>query len=64
MEKAQCVPISHLPLDIIRTNCPRFDANLFLWWQFCTGVSEEETRTKKQHEDGAEKLNFLPRIVC
>lgn len=51
-----CVPISHLLLDIIRTNCPIFDADLFLWWRFPTGVSEATTRRKKQHEDELEKL--------
>lgn len=51
-ESTVCVPISHFPVDIIRTNCPIFDSNLFLWWQFPTGVSdEEEMRRKKQHED-------------
>lgn len=51
-----CVPISHLLLDIIGTNCPIFDVDLFLWWRFPTGVSEAEAMKKKPHEDEFEKL--------
>lgn len=53
-------------LDIIQTNCPIFDVNLFLWWQFPTGVSEETMR-KKQLEDELEKLmplQGLPSSAC
>lgn len=52
-----CVPISHLPLDIIRTDCPIFDTNLFLWWRFAAAASEVETTAgKKRHEGELEKL--------
>lgn len=56
--KAQyvCVPISHLPLDIIKTNYPIFDTNLFLWWRLPTSVSEVKTTREKQLENELEKL--------
>lgn len=64
MEKhSECVTISQLPHDIIRTNCPIFDSYLFFIVTVSHCVSEVEMIINKEHEDESEKLSTLNQVL-